>query len=191
MKTLRASLAMMAIMTVLLGGLYPASVWLFAQTLAPAQANGSLLYENGEVVGSALIGQTFSSPHYFHGRPSATHGGPYQFLASGGSQLSPANPLLIETVKGRLQNFHKTEGRNKTAPIDFVTSSASGLDPDISLQAARVQAERIAKARGLSPDVVHALIDRHTKSRTLGFLGEPRVNVLRLNLELDHTGKAR
>ncbi len=187
MSMLRSAFTLLLLMTALLGGLYPACVWLFGQTLFHDQANGSLIYDRGHVVGSSLIGQSFTSPKYFHGRPSGTHGEPYQFLASGASNLSAANPLLIETVRARALSFKRTENVESPAPVELVTSSGSGLDPHISLTAAYVQANRIAKVRGLSVQAVLDQIDRHVEQPSFGFLGEHRVNVLNLNLELDHS----
>ena len=187
MSMLRSALTLLLLMTALLGGVYPACVWLFGQTLFHNQANGSLIYDRGQVIGSSLIGQPFSSPKYFHGRPSQTHGEPYQFLGSGASNLSAANPLLIETVRARALNFKKTENVESPAPIELVTSSGSGLDPHISLAAAYAQANRVAKVRGLPVQAVLDQIDRHVEPPSFGFLGEPRVNVLDLNLELDHS----
>lgn len=185
MRNLRTSLSLLATMTFLLGGVYPAGIWLVGQTLFHDQANGSLIVEQGQVIGSELIAQSFASDKYFWPRPSATQGGPYQFFGSGASQLSAANPLYIETLRARAQNFSKT-AKGELAPIDMITASASGLDPDLSPRSAQLQAGRIAKARGLKLQDVLELIDEHTETRTLGFLGEPRVNVLHLNLDLDH-----
>jgi K+-transporting ATPase ATPase C chain len=150
------------------------------------QANGSLIDKNGTQVGSELIGQQFDSPHYFWGRLSATSPNPYNAQNSGSSNLGATNPALADEVKGRLSALHDADPTNTTpVPIDLVTSSGSGLDPDISPAAAFYQASRVAKARGLSTDQVKELIERNTSGRQFGILGEARVNVLRLNLALD------
>lgn len=186
MNALRPAATLLILFTILLGGVYPAAVWLLGQTLFNAQANGSLIYDQDQVTGSTLIGQSFTSDRYFWSRPSATHGGPYQFMASGASGLSPANTFFLETVKARAVHFRESALNNDLAPIDLLTASASGLDPDISHAAAIAQIERVAHARGMTRQALAALVDEHTQSRTFGFLGAPRVNVLRLNLALDH-----
>jgi K+-transporting ATPase ATPase C chain len=152
----------------------------------PAQANGSLVERDGKAVGSALIGQPFSDPKYFWSRPSATAPMPYNAGASSGSNQGPLNPALADAVKGRVEALQKADPDNKApVPVDLVTASSSGLDPHISPAAAEYQAGRVAKVRGLAPEKVRALVAEHTEGRQLGFLGEPRVNVLRLNLTLD------
>ncbi|MGE4351741.1 MAG: potassium-transporting ATPase subunit KdpC [Bdellovibrionales bacterium] len=187
MRHLRPTLSLLILMTLLTGLLYPALVWVVGQMLFPTQAKGSLIYEKGQVIGSSLIGQPFSSDAYFWSRPSATQGHAYQFMASGGSQLNPASPILLETVRARVLALRAKHPDKKAEPIpaDLVMASGSGLDPHISLEAARYQAERIAHARHMSLDDVYALILQKTKTPTLGFLGRTRVNVLELNLALD------
>ncbi|MDD3181953.1 MAG: potassium-transporting ATPase subunit KdpC [Alphaproteobacteria bacterium] len=186
MISMITSLRILAFMTLLLGGLYPASVWLVGQALFHKQANGSLIYAKGQVIGSELIAQRFVSDKYFWSRPSATPSEPYQFLGSSGSHLSPANPFLIESLRGRTLALRKNTTIESLIPIDLITSSASGLDPDISPAAARTQVNRIAKARRIQPQELLDLIDKHTQTRTFGFIGEARVNVLLLNLDLAH-----
>ncbi len=188
---LRAAVVSLFAFTVLTGVAYPLLVTGIAQAAFPHQANGSLIAQNGKVVGSRLIGQSFDDPRYFWGRLSATNGAdgkalPYNAGASVGSNLGPANPALIDEVKGRLDALKSADPDNLTSvPIDLATSSASGLDPDITPAAALYQAHRVAKARGLDDDRVRQLVADHTEQRQLGFLGEPRVNVLELNLALD------
>lgn len=174
------------LMTVLTGLLYPGFVTVLCQVLFPSQANGSLLEVNGQVVGSSLIGQNFSKPEYFHPRPSAAGNDGYDATASTGSNYGPTNQKLIDRVKTSAEQFRK-ENPDYSGPIpaDLVTASGSGLDPHLSPASAEAQASRIAKARGITPDQVQQVIRESAEGRTLGFLGEPRVNVLRLNLELD------
>jgi len=190
LKELKPALLMLALLTVLTGALYPALVTGLAQALFPHQANGSLIGQGGKVVGSELIGQPFSDPKYFWGRPSATGPIPDNAGASTGSNLGPLNPALEETVKSRIDAL-KASDPTQTAPIpvDLVTASGSGLDPHISPAAARWQAPRIARLRGLNEAGVMQLIEAHTQGRQFGLLGEPRVNVLTLNLALDRPGK--
>jgi len=173
-------------MTVLAGLLYPGFVTALCQVLFPKQANGSLLEPNGQVVGSSLIGQNFSKPEYFHPRPSAAGNDGYDATASTGSNYGPTNQKLIDRVKASAEQFRK-ENPDYAGPIpaDLVTASGSGLDPHLSPASAEAQGARIAKARGITLDQVQQLIRESTEGRTLGFLGEPRVDVLRLNLELD------
>ena len=170
--------------TILLGIVYPLIVTGLAQLLFPRQANGQLLAANGKLVGSRVIGQAFSDPGYFHSRPSAAGYG-YQADNSNGSQLGPTNHMLIDRVKNDAATL-QAENPNTPIPIDLVTTSASGLDPEITPAAAAFQVPRVAKTRNISEDTLKAIIARHTQGRQLGFLGEPRVNVLELNLELDH-----
>jgi K+-transporting ATPase ATPase C chain len=190
LKELKPALLVLALMTVLTGVAYPLLVTGIAQGLFPDQANGSLIEQDGKVVGSALIGQPFADPKHFWGRPSATGPVPYNGGASTGSNLGPLNPALEEAVKARIDAL-KASDPSQTAPIpvDLVTASSSGLDPHISPAAARWQAPRIARLRGLSEAEVAKLIDDHTEGRQLGLLGEPRVNVLTLNLALDRLGQ--
>jgi K+-transporting ATPase ATPase C chain len=169
--------------TVIFGVIYPLAVTGMAQLFFHDRANGQLLERNGKLVGSRIIGQAFTSPGYFHPRPSAAGTG-YDATASGGSNLAPTNKNLIERVKGDVQKLH-AENPNAAIPVDLVTTSGSGLDPDISPEAADFQIPRVAHSRNMKQEDVRALVQKHTKGRDLGFLGEPRVNVLELNLELD------
>ena len=183
---LRVATVLFVVMTVLTGVAYPLVVTGVADVVAPAAAGGSLLESDGKVVGSALIGQDFSSPGYFWGRPSATSPQANNGASSSGSNLGPTNPALTDAVKGRIDALHAADPDNKAAiPVDLVTSSASGLDPEISPAAAHYQAARVASARGLPVDAIDALVVQYTQGRTFGLLGEPRVNVLALNLALD------
>jgi potassium-transporting ATPase KdpC subunit len=183
---LRPALLLLLVMTALTGILYPLVVTGIARVLLPAQAAGSLVTVNGRAVGSDLIGQTFTDPAHFWSRPSASTPQPYNGTASGGSNSGPLNPALLDAVKARVQALRAADpGNLASVPVDLVTASASGLDPDISVAAADYQAARIARVRGLPLKQVQALIARHTAGRLLGVLGEPRVNVLELNLALD------
>jgi K+-transporting ATPase ATPase C chain len=182
---LRPTLLAFLIITLITGGLYPAVVTALAQWLFPWQANGSLLERDGKVIGSALIGQNFTEPRYFWGRLSATTP-PYNAGASVGSNLGPTNPALLDEVKARMAALREADpGNTAPIPVDLVTSSGSGLDPHISPAAADYQVNRVAKARGLDPAKVQALVREHLEHRQWGVLGEPRVNVLQLNLALD------
>ncbi|HVN75828.1 MAG TPA: potassium-transporting ATPase subunit KdpC [Thermoanaerobaculaceae bacterium] len=184
---LRPALVLLAALHVLTGVIYPLAVTGVAQTFWHDKANGSLLVERGAVRGSSLIGQPFSSPGYFWGRPSATSPVPYDGSGSTGSNLGPTNPALPAAVRGRVAALHAADpSLTGPVPVDLVTTSGSGLDPDISVAAALVQVPRVARARGLAEDKVRALVLRRVEGRTLGFLGEPRVNVLGLNLALDN-----
>lgn len=187
---LRPALMMLLVFTAITGVVYPLLVTGIAQVVFPHQANGSLIVRNGRVVGSALIGQPFDEPKYFWSRPSGTSPFGYNAAASSGSNLSPTNPALVAAVQGRVDALRAADAGN-TAPIpsDLVTASGSGLDPHISPAAALYQAPRVARERELPPDAVRELVSRHTEGRFLGLLGEPRVNVLVLNLALD--GRAR
>jgi K+-transporting ATPase ATPase C chain len=183
---LRPAIVLFLIMTVLTGIVYPFAVTGLAQVLFHDQAQGSLLMADGHAVGSRIIGQSFSDPKYFWSRPSATAPQPYNGIASGGSNDGPLNPALTDAVKARIDALKAADPTNtRPIPVDLVTASASGLDPDISIAAARYQAARVARVRGLEPAAVQSLIDAHAHTRLLGFLGEPRVNVLELNLALD------
>ncbi len=187
---LRISLLMLLVFTVITGVLYPLAVTGIAQAVFPRQANGSLIRQHGQVIGSALIGQPFRSPRYFWSRPSATTPFPDNSLASGGSNLGPTNPVLLQQVKARIAALHAADpSQHAPIPVDLVTASGSGLDPDISPAAALYQVPRIARLRHLSEQRVRALVARYTTLRQLGFLGEPRVNVLELNLALDAPGQ--
>ncbi len=182
----RAALAATVLLAVLCCGLYPLAVWGLAQLLFPYQANGSPVSAGGRIVGSALIGQGFAGPRYFHPRPSMAGQG-YDASASGGSNLGPSSKALVEAVKDRAAAYRKENGLAPGAPVpaDAVTASGSGLDPHISPANARLQAGRVARARGMRPEEVYAMIESRTEGRTLGLFGEPRVNVLLLNLDLD------
>jgi K+-transporting ATPase ATPase C chain len=187
-KTLRPALVVFVLLSALTGLLYPLAVTGAAQALFPAQAEGSLVLREGKPVGSSLIGQNFSDPAHFWGRPSATAPMPYNAAASGGSNHGPLNPALADSVKRRVEALRAADpGNAQPVPVDLVTASASGLDPHISPAAARYQAARVARLRKLPADRVEALIEHHTESPLLGLLGEPRVNVLALNLALDAT----
>jgi K+-transporting ATPase ATPase C chain len=183
---LRPALMSLLLLTLVTGVAYPLLVTGIAQTLFPNRANGSLVVKDGKVVGSALIGQVFDDPKYFWGRPSATSPYGYNAGASSGSNLSPTNPGLIKAVQDRVDALRSADPDNEApVPVDLVTASGSGLDPHISPAAALYQVPRVARARKLAPEAVRALVDQHTEGRQLGFLGEPRVNVLALNLALD------
>ncbi len=178
------AIALLAILTVVTGIAYPAAVTAVAQVAFPSQANGSLLVADGRVVGSSLIGQAFDEARYLWGRPSAAGQHGYDATASGGSNLGPTSKALIERITRQVDAL-RAAGGGAPIPVDLVTTSASGLDPDISPDAAEYQVARIAAARGMPPDAVRAVIARHTSGRMLGFLGEPVVNVLEVNLDLD------
>ncbi len=174
------------IFTVVTGLLYPALITWIAQALVPVQANGSMILAGDQVVGSELIGQPFDEPEYFWGRPSASIPFPYNAAASAGSNLGPSNPVLEQAVQARIERLRSLDPQNPLpVPVDLVTASGSGLDPHISLASARFQAARVARARQAAPAEIDALIEQHIERRQLGFLGEPRLNVLALNLALD------
>jgi K+-transporting ATPase ATPase C chain len=182
----RPALAMLIVMTAITGAIYPAVVTGIAQAIFPTQANGSLIDQDGKSVGSALIGQPFGDPRHFWSRPSATSPFPNNASSSSGSNQGPLNPALADAVAGRIKALRDADPENTApVPVDLVTASGSGLDPHISPAAAEYQVARIAKARGLDPAKVKALVAEHTEGRQLGFLGEPRINVLALNLALD------
>lgn len=182
----RPALRLIIVMTVVTGVIYPLMLTGIAQMVFPAQANGSLIEQGGNPVGSRLIGQPFDDPRYFWGRPSATSPFPYNAAASAGSNLGPSSAALREAVRRRVEALRAADpGNTAPIPVDLVTASASGLDPDISVAAARYQVPRIARVRGIPEATLLQLIDQHTEGRALGFLGEPRVNVLALNLALD------
>lgn len=185
-STLRPAFVLFTALTLICCVLYPYVVTGIGQLALPRQAAGSLVERNGKTVGSALIGQAFSSSRYFWGRPSATTPMPNNAASSGGSNLGPTNPALLYAVKERVAALKAADPANAAPiPIDLVTASASGLDPEISIAAAYYQAGRIARERKMTPEDVRGLIDRHSASRYFGFFGEPRVNVLSLNLALD------
>ena len=185
-EQIRPALTMLLIFTVLTGLVYPLSVTGLAQLFFPEQANGSLIVHNGKVVGSKLIGQYFDKPEYFWGRPSATSPFPYNAAASSGSNLGPTNPVLLDAVKARVAALRGVDPGNDTpVPVDLVTASASGLDSHISPAAAMYQVNRVARARGLDERRVRELVARNIEGRQFALLGEPRVNVLELNLALN------
>ncbi|KQV48359.1 hypothetical protein ASC95_20660 [Pelomonas sp. Root1217] len=183
---LRPALTLFVLLSLVTGLAYPLVVTGIAQTLFPHAANGSLIVENGGPIGSALTGQAFTDPGHFWSRPSATAPAPYNAANSGGSNLAPTAPALVDAVKARIDALRAADpGNLAPVPVDLVTASASGLDPHISRAAADYQLARVARVRGLPVEKVKALIDQHTEGRWLGFLGEPRVNVLALNLALE------
>lgn len=185
-NSVRPVLVLFVLLTVITGGIYPLVVTAVSHAVFSHHANGSLIEKNGKPVGSTLIGQQFDAPYYFWGRVSATTPNPYNAQNSGGSNLGPTNPALADEVKERLAALHDADPSNTTPPpVDLVTSSGSGLDPDITPAAAAYQAARVAKARGLALDQVNGLIVQNTSGRQFGIFGEPRVNVLTLNLALD------
>jgi K+-transporting ATPase ATPase C chain len=189
MRTFITAIAMTIALTLLTGIVYPLVVWGIAQVLFPWQANGSLVMRDGQVVGSELIGQNFAAPRYFHPRPSAAGDKGYDASSSSGSNLGPTNRKLIDATKAALHKvFEENPGATPAqVPIDMVTTSGSGLDPEISPAAAALQVTRVAKARGLSEDAVRDIVRENTRPRLVGIVGEPGVNVLELNLALDRT----
>jgi K+-transporting ATPase ATPase C chain len=193
MSQLRPAFVLFALLTALTGLVYPAVTTGVAQLLFPHRANGSLVVRDGRVVGSELIGQPFSDPAYFWSRPSATGPVPYNAASSTGSNLGPTNPALAEAVAGRVAALRSADhSQTGPVPVDLVTASGSGLDPHISPAATAYQVGRVARARGRGVEQIEALVSRHTEGRTLGLIGEPRVNVLLLNLSLDSAfGPAR
>ena len=189
-RTIRNSIMSVLVFTVITGIVYPLAVTGLAQVFFPGRANGSILEKDGKPAGSALIGQQFDGPKYFWGRPSATVPYPYNASLSSGSNLGPNNPDLLKAVQLRIRHLQAADPGNKQpVPVDLVTASGSGLDPDISPAAALYQAARVARARGLNEAKVRSLVQANTKGRFLGIFGEPAVNVLRLNLALDEMGK--
>lgn len=183
---LRTSVIALVAFTVITGIVYPLLITGIAQLLFPEQANGSLIVKDGRVLGSALIGQPFSDPRYFWGRLSATSPYPYNAGASSGSNYGPLNPALLDATLKRSQQLRRADSLNSLPiPADLVTASASGLDPHISIEAAQYQISRVARVRGMNRDTLRSLVGENTEGRQWGFLGEPRVNVLKLNLALD------
>ena len=190
MKTMRPVLISLIVFTILTGIIYPLAVTGIAQLFFPAQANGSIILKDGKPVGSALIGQPFDHPKYFWGRLSATAAFPYNAAASSGSNLAQSNPALLEQAKGRIAALRDADPEApESVPVDLVTASGSGLDPQISPAAAAYQINRVARARGLDVAKVRTLVAHYTEGRQFGILGEPRVNVLKLNLALDEFQK--
>jgi len=183
---IKNALLLLVYLTILTGLIYPGMITAIGQLFFPWQSNGSLIKQDGQVVGSLLIGQSFTDPKYFYSRPSATTPYPYNGESSSGSNLGPSNPSLLAIVKERSLNLQKINPSNTLIPVDLVTTSASGLDPDISPLAAFYQLSRIAKLRKLSETTIKDLIQQSIQKRTLGIFGEPRINVLQLNIALDH-----
>jgi K+-transporting ATPase ATPase C chain len=191
MQQLRIATALLFALTVLTGAVYPLVVTAIAQMAFPKQANGSVIHQGGRAVGSELIGQSFTRPENFWGRISATSPVPYNAAASSGSNLGPLHPDVRKVAAARIHALKAAGPPTGNVPIDLVTASASGLDPHISPAAAELQVPRVAASRKMSEDVVRALVRQHTQSRQLGLLGEPRVNVLHLNLALDARSRSR
>jgi K+-transporting ATPase ATPase C chain len=183
MQQLKSALMTFILLTIITGVIYPLAVFGFGQLFVPYEANGSLIRQNGQIIGSELIGQSFTENKYLWGRPSVTADHPYNALSSGGSNLGPSNPDLLKAVTDRVNNL----GANAMtpAPIDLVSSSGSGLDPEISIASAYFQIKRIAHARGMSEDKIEDIINQNAKYPLWGFIGEPRVNVLKVNLAMD------
>ncbi|AUH51949.1 potassium-transporting ATPase subunit C [Chromobacterium sp. ATCC 53434] len=190
MKVIRPLLVVFGGLSLITGLAYPLATTGIAQAVFPAQANGSLIKKDGKIVGSRLIGQNFTGEQYFWGRPSATSPMPYNAGNSGGSNLGPTNPAQLTAVKGNVEAMRKAHpSQTGPVPVDLVTASASGLDPEISVASAYYQLDRVAAARKLPADAVRRLVDSHIVGETFGLLGEPRVNVLELNLALDQLAK--
>ena len=190
LKMLRQSVVVLVVLGVIVGVIYPSAVTGISQAFFSHKAEGSMIVQDGKIVGSELIGQPFSDPGYFWSRPSATVAIPYNGGASSGSNLGPTNPALLQAVEERIQALRAADpGNSEPVPVDLVTSSGSGLDPHISPAAAEYQLNRVARARGLAVDTVRALVAQHTEARQWGVFGEPRVNVVALNLALDAMSK--
>ena len=188
LREIRPALVSFLLLTLLTGIAYPLLVTGVSKVVMPEKANGSMIMKDGKPIGSSLIGQSFSDPKYFWGRPSATGPMPYNPTASSGSNQGPTNPALLDAVKSRVQALRDADpGNLQTVPVDLVTASASGLDPHISSAAAEYQLARVARVRNINPETVRKLVAAHTEGRQFGFLGEPRVNVLELNLAVDET----
>jgi K+-transporting ATPase ATPase C chain len=186
LRNFQTSLVLLLVLTAITGVIYPFLITVAAQIFFPSQANGSLIERHGNTVGSELIGQPFNEPRYFWSRPSATTAFPYNASASSGSDQGPLNPALLDSVRQRVRDLKAVDSLNtQPVPVDLVTSSGSGLDPHISVVAALFQVTRVARARGFSEDRVRTLVQQHTEGRQFGVLGEPRVNVLLLNIDLD------
>lgn len=192
LKIARIAALQLMIFTVITGVIYPVAVTVVAQVVFPHAANGSIIEKDGKKLGSELIGQPFDDPKYFWSRPSATGPSPYNSMASSGSNQAPTNPALIEAVKTRIERLKAADPANPAPiPVDLVTTSGSGLDPHISPAAALYQVSRVARVRGLPEDKVREIVRQQTQAPTLGFLGQPRVNVLLLNLALDEIGASK
>lgn len=188
-ELLRPAVSLFVLLSVVTGIVYPLAVTGIARTALPDAAGGSVIVKDGKPVGSSLIGQNFSEPKYFWSRPSATSPQPYNGTASGGSNQGPINPALTDAAKGRIEALRAAgTAADKPVPVDLVTASASGLDPDISPAAAEFQVERVARLRKISPDALRQLLKKYTEARQFGIFGEPRVNVLKINLALDEMG---
>ncbi len=186
-RLIRPAISLLVLMTALLGIVYPFVITGVAKLAFARRAEGSLIYMDGRLIGSTLIGQSFSDPKYFWGRPSATSPQPYNGVASSGSNLGPLNPALLDAVKANVKALHDADPDNRQPiPVDLVSASASGLDPEISLAAAHYQSARVARARNLPLEQVEALVRAQEQGRLLGLIGEPRINVLAVNLALDH-----
>lgn len=188
---MRALLTIFLTLNILTGAVYPYVVRLAAHLMFPAESEGSLILRNGTIIGSELVGQEFTSSRYFWGRPSATTPGPYNAAASSGSNLAATNPALVSAVSKRVEILQRSLGikAEQRVPVDLVTTSASGLDPHISIAAARLQSRRVAASRGIDTNQLEKLIETHRENRLFGIFGEPRVNVLKLNLALDEFGR--
>jgi K+-transporting ATPase ATPase C chain len=185
-EIVKPALLIFVVLSIITGIVYPLVVTGIAQVAFPGKANGSLIDRDGKAVGSTLVGQPFDDPRYFWGRPSATSPVSYNAAASGGSNLAPTNAALVDAVRSRVEALRAADPENQSpVPVDLVTSSGSGLDPHISPAAAAYQARRVARTRGLEESKIRELVAQHTEGRALGLLGEPRVNVLELNLDLD------